>query len=89
MNEKLQRFIAIIMLLVPGLMATYGFLAMKDALFAKLGAAGGDPGFLWGKFLLGLVLFAAGTGFIGGWIFFRDRKRNYVAPRFREKRNRQ
>ena len=24
-------------------------------------------------------------GFIGGWIFYRDRKRGYVAPRFKEK----
>jgi hypothetical protein len=40
----------------------------------------------WGKLLLGLILFAAGVAFIGGWIFFRDRKRNYVAPRFKAKR---
>ncbi|WP_019532765.1 DUF2627 domain-containing protein [Paenibacillus ginsengihumi] len=81
MHNAVSRFIAILLLVIPGLAATYGFLAMKDAWFAQF-----DGGFLWGKFVLGLLLFAAGVSFIGGWIFFRDRKRNYVAPRFREKR---
>lgn len=81
MHNAVSRFIAILLLVIPGLAATYGFLAMKDAWFAQF-----DGGFLWGKFAFGLLLFAAGVSFIGGWIFFRDRKRNYVAPRFREKR---
>lgn len=83
MKAVISRFIAILLLVVPGLMATYGFLAMKDAWFAQFDSA---IGFLWWKFALGLLLFAAGVAFIGGWIFFRDRKRNYVAPRFRKKR---
>lgn len=80
MKMTLQRFIAVLLLVIPGLMATYGFLAMKDALF--MGFADDSTGFMWGKMLLGIVLFALGVGFIGGWTFFRDRKRNYVAPRF-------
>ncbi|MCZ8520623.1 MULTISPECIES: DUF2627 family protein [Paenibacillus] len=83
MKAPFYRFIAILMLVIPGLMATYGFLAIKDAWFAQFDAAAADPGILWGKLLFGLLLFAAGVAFIGGWIFFRDRKRNYVAPRFR------
>ncbi len=84
MKATLYRFIAILLLVIPGLMATYGFLAMKDAFFAQFAE---DPGhMLWGKFLLGLVLFLIGVAFIGGWTFFRDRKRNYVAPRYKAKR---
>ncbi|MFK7697159.1 DUF2627 domain-containing protein [Paenibacillus sp. HJGM_3] len=85
MQDKVKRVIALLLLIVPGFMATYGFLAMKDAFFAQFGADGTDQ-FLWGKFVLGLILFAIGVSFIGGWIFFRDRKRNYVAPRFKAKR---
>lgn len=88
MKEKVQRFIAILLLIIPGLAATYGFLAMKDAWFAQFGPEDSNPHILWGKMVLGFVLFAAGVAFIGGWIFFRDRKRNYVAPRFRAKKRR-
>ncbi|MEK8127504.1 DUF2627 family protein [Paenibacillus filicis] len=83
MKPVIQRFIAMLLLVIPGLMATYGFLSMKDAWFAQFETAGGS--ILWGKLLLGFVLFGLGVAFIGGWTFFRDRKRNYVAPRFRKK----
>ncbi|NTZ17619.1 DUF2627 domain-containing protein [Paenibacillus sp. JMULE4] len=86
MKVTLYRFIAMLLLVIPGLMATYGFLAMKDAWFAQFDQTATDPGILWGKMILGLILFGVGVAFIGGWIFFRDRKHNYVAPRFREKR---
>jgi threonine/homoserine/homoserine lactone efflux protein len=86
MKAAFYRFIAIMMLVIPGLAATYGFLAMKDAFFAQFGPPENDPHVQWGKLLLGLVLFLAGVAFIAGWIFFRDRKRNYVAPRFKAKR---
>lgn len=91
MRLIISRFIAIILLVVPGIIACFGFLKMKDALFYYFSDFGNDtvtPDFQWLKFLLGLVMFAIGAGFIGGWIFFRDRKRNYVAPRFKEKRPR-
>jgi len=84
MKAPFFRLIAILLLVIPGLTATYGFLAMKDAFFAQFG--GPDRHMLWGKFALGFILFALGVAFIGGWTFFRDRKRNYVAPRFKAKR---
>lgn len=83
MKSTTSRIIAAILLVVPGIAATYGFLAMKDAFFAQFGP---EAHMQWGKFVVGLLLFAAGVAFIGGWIFFRDRKRNYVAPRFKAKR---
>ncbi|MCS7461606.1 DUF2627 domain-containing protein [Paenibacillus doosanensis] len=86
MKTMFFRFVAVMLLVIPGVMATYGFLAMKDAWFAQFGPLEANPHVLWGKLALGLVLFLCGVAFIGGWIFFRDRKRNYVAPRFKAKR---
>lgn len=89
MKLKLSRFIAIILLVIPGITAMTGFLKIKDALFNYMSKHGDDSlsrvTFDWLDFGLGVVLFAAGAGFLGGWIFFRDRKRNYVGPRFRKK----
>jgi hypothetical protein len=86
MKLTISRFIAVLMLVIPGFFATYGFLLIKDSLFAAF-----DPlaeRFPWGKLVLGVFLFLAGVAYLGGWIFFRDRKRNYVAPRFKAKRPR-
>ncbi|CAH0118618.1 MULTISPECIES: DUF2627 domain-containing protein [unclassified Paenibacillus] len=91
MKLVVSRFIAILLLVIPGIVAAYGFLLMKDSLFfyfAQHGDESAVPDFEWLKFLGGLVLFFGGVFFIGGWIFFRDRKRNYVAPRFKAKRTR-
>ncbi|NMM54512.1 DUF2627 domain-containing protein [Paenibacillus aquistagni] len=92
MKTTLSRFIAVLLLVVPGFMATAGFLFMKDAIFYYIADHGNElvanPAFEWMKFIGGLLLFAIGAGFIGGWVFFRDRKRNYVAPRFRKKKPR-
>lgn len=82
MKTSFERLLAIILLVVPGVLATYGFLWMKDAVFINFTPAG----FPWIKFIGGLLAFSVGVAFIAGWIFFRDRKRNYVAPRFREKK---
>lgn len=85
-----QRLIAVLLLAIPGVIACFGFLKMKDSLFYYWSSFGDDvvrSGFQWGKFLLGLVMFVAGVAFIAGWTFYRDRKRNYVATRFKEKRN--
>jgi hypothetical protein len=36
-------------------------------------------------FIGGLLLFLACCAFLAGWMFFRDRRRNYVDPRFMKK----
>jgi hypothetical protein len=85
-----SRFIAILILVIPGLMAMKGFLMIKDTLFEFLSQHGDDsvinPTFHWIPFIGGILLFVAGMAFLGGWILTRDRKRNYVGPRFKEKR---
>ncbi|MBN2984407.1 MULTISPECIES: DUF2627 domain-containing protein [Cohnella] len=92
MRLVISRLIAILLLVVPGLAAAYGFLLMKDALYEYFVQLGDvqmqDPRFEWLSFAFGFILFFAGVGFIGGWIFFRDRKHKYVAPRFMPKRPR-
>ncbi|MFF3922777.1 DUF2627 domain-containing protein [Paenibacillus lactis] len=91
MKMIISRFIAILILVVPGFMAMKGFLMMKDAVFLYIAVHGDDrvtdPSFGWLPFLGGLALFVLGIGFLGGWILFRDRKRNYVGPRFKKKRS--
>lgn len=90
MKLMISRFIAILILVIPGFMAMKGFLMMKDAVFFYIAAHGDDqitnPSFQWFHFGGGLLLFVLGISFLGGWILFRDRKRNYVGPRFKEKR---
>lgn len=92
MKLILSRLIAITLLVIPGIGAAYGFLMMKDALFNYFADMGNvdlqTPRFSWGLFIIGFLIFIAGVSFIGGWIFFRDRKRNYLSPRFRPKRPR-
>ncbi|WP_275444473.1 DUF2627 domain-containing protein [Paenibacillus sp. ACRRX] len=91
-RTTISRFIAILLLVVPGVLATIGFLQMKNAIFHYIADNGNStivsPTFEWLSFLFGLLLFAIGVSFIGGWIFFRDKKHNYVAPRFRDKKPR-
>ncbi|MHA0855533.1 DUF2627 domain-containing protein [Paenibacillus sp. CMAA1364] len=90
MKLLISRFIAILILVIPGLMAMKGFLLIKDSLFNYLSVHGDDtvlvPSFEWLHFGGGVLLFACGMTFLGGWILTRDRKRNYVGPRFKEKR---
>ena len=88
MKDIAYRFVAIMLLVIPGVIATYGFLEMKDAVFDYVAAHGSgvaDVRFPWWRMIFGFILFGCGVGFIGGWIFFRDRKRNYVAPRFKSR----
>jgi len=91
MKLKLQRIIAILLLVIPGSLACIGFLNMKNAIWDYIAMYGDEsitaPKLDWGLFILGLLLFVIGVAFIAGWVLFRDRKRNYVAPRFKEKRD--
>ena len=85
MNLLISRIIAILLLVIPGLAAAYGFIELKQVVFqyvADKGRLGSEASFQWWRMIKGFILFAVGVGFIGGWTFYRDRKRNYLAPRF-------
>ena len=75
----MKRLIAFMILFIPGAMAAYGIKLMRDMLFGIL-----QPPFplLWLQSLMGLLLTIGGISFIGGFIFYRDRKRNKVQNRF-------
>lgn len=84
-----QRLIAVLLLVIPGAIATWGFKTVRDVLFDYTAAVGSEQihkGLDWGMLILGLFAFVGGIAFIAGWVLYRDRKRNYVAPRFKAKR---
>ncbi|MEK4028866.1 MULTISPECIES: DUF2627 domain-containing protein [Bacillaceae] len=76
------RLLALLVLVIPGFLAGLGIKLMRDMLFGIL-----QPPFpfLWLQFLIGLVLFVGGLGFVAGFIFYRDRKNNKVQNRFKDK----
>jgi hypothetical protein len=81
MKLMISRFIAIIILVIPGLTAMIGFLKIKDAVFLYYSQHGNSalvqPTFDWFNFIVGFLLFAVGIGFLAGWIYSRDQKRSY------------
>ncbi|WP_096201180.1 DUF2627 domain-containing protein [Bacillus sp. FJAT-45350] len=77
----LQRFIALLILVIPAVIAGYGIKLMRDTVFQILHQP--FP-FLSLQFISGLILTILGVAFIGGFIFHRDRKNNKIAPRFQK-----
>ncbi|WAA10469.1 DUF2627 domain-containing protein [Fervidibacillus albus] len=74
----MTRLIALIILIIPGIIASYGVKLMRDALFHEFS----HPfSVLWLQFFIGLALFVAGVLFIGGFIYRRDKKRKKVTKR--------
>lgn len=76
----MRRLIALIILIIPGIIAGYGFKQMRDMLFGILNSP--FPS-LWLQFIIGLVCFLAGLSFIAGFVLHRDRKKNKVQARFK------
>ncbi|MCH5584216.1 DUF2627 domain-containing protein [Shimazuella sp. AN120528] len=80
-KEVFQRLIAIILMCIPGGISVYGWTLMRDILFST--AAGESfPIF---TFVLGLILFLLGLAIVGGFIFYRDKKRNKIQPKLLKK----
>ncbi|MDG5470747.1 DUF2627 domain-containing protein [Jeotgalibacillus sp. ET6] len=78
----MSRIIALIILLIPGVIAAYGIKLMRDMFFGV--QASWLPA-LWLQFTVGFVMFAAGLSFIGGFLLHRDRRNNKVQERFKRK----
>lgn len=76
------RFIALLLIVIPIGLAVIGVKIMRDTVFNIV-----NPPFpwLWLQFVTGLTFFIAGIGFIGGWVVYRDRKRNYNYKKMRER----
>ncbi|MBM7705693.1 DUF2627 domain-containing protein [Chryseomicrobium aureum] len=79
----MARLAALIVLVIPGILAAYGIKLMRDTFFgiSNLGTA---P--LWFQFVLGLALMVLGIGFFAGFLLRRDRKNGRVSERFKEKK---
>ncbi|QPC46811.1 DUF2627 domain-containing protein [Mangrovibacillus cuniculi] len=76
----MTRIIALIILVIPAILAVYGIKLMRDMAFQIL-----TPPFpaLWMQFLAGLLFFILGLAFVAGFILHRDRKQNKVQERFK------
>lgn len=79
----MQRFFALLLVLIPVILAVLGIKLIRDMSFAIL-----QPPipYLWLQFLIGLLCLIGGLYLIGGFIFHRDKKRNKVQKRFAEKK---
>jgi hypothetical protein len=75
----MKRIIALLILVIPGFLAALGIKLMRDMLFAIKDAP--FPNLLL-QFLVGFIFFIGGLGFVAGFIFHRDKKRNKIQDRF-------
>lgn len=68
----MARIVAALILFIPGVIAAFGIKLMRDALFNESFAI-----FVYTsiQFIAGFILFIAGLAFIGGFIFYRDKKK--------------
>lgn len=77
-----QRILALLLLVIPALIAMYGWNLMKNVIFDYIATSE----LQWLHFLLGMVLFLAGVAFVAGFVFHRDKKRKRLQPRFLKKK---
>ncbi|HLR01369.1 MAG TPA: DUF2627 domain-containing protein [Virgibacillus sp.] len=68
----MARIIAALLLFIPGVISAFGIKLMRDALFNELYTI-----FIYTsiQFIIGLILFLGGLTFIGGFIIYRDKKK--------------
>ncbi|HHY73106.1 MAG TPA: DUF2627 domain-containing protein [Bacillus bacterium] len=81
----MRRFLALLVVAVPGILAVLGFKLMRDTIFA---IPQFHIPFFWLQFLIGLLLFLFGLVFVAGFIFYRDKKRKKLQPRFQNQKGR-
>lgn len=67
------RFIAVLLIFIPGVIGAFGIKLMRDALFSDVYSLLINETV---QFIFGFILFILGFGFVGGFIFHRDKKRN-------------
>jgi hypothetical protein len=79
----MQRFIALVIVIIPILLAVYGIKLIRDMTFGILQAP--IPSLLI-QFVIGLICLAGGLYLIGSFIFHRDKKRNKLQKRFIERK---
>ena len=81
--RELARLLALIVLLIPGIIAGFGIKLMRDTFFGlQILPFGG----LAVQFACGIIFTVLGLGFFAGFLLHRDRKNGKVAPRFQKER---
>jgi hypothetical protein len=76
-KQVFERLIAILLMCIPGAISVYGWTLMRDIIFHT--AAGATFAYI--SFFIGLILFLLGLAIVGGFIFYRDKKRNKIQPK--------
>ena len=71
-----QRLLAVLVIVIPGIMAGYGWNMIRDAIFDNFSTAGAPFPIL--KLIGGLILFLLGTFFIAGFFLYRDKKKKNI-----------
>ncbi|NGY75697.1 DUF2627 domain-containing protein [Bacillus megaterium] len=74
------RIIALLILLIPGILAGYGIKLMRDMILASCNPR---SFFIFAIFSRSSIILV-GLGFVAGFILHRDRKRNKVQNRFQK-----
>lgn len=80
----MQKMIALLILVIPAILAGVGVKLMRDSIFGVVN----DPFTMIAiQFIAGLILSVAGIWFIGGYILHREQKNKRAAERFRKTEN--
>ncbi|TQR24291.1 DUF2627 domain-containing protein [Bacillus safensis] len=76
------RILALLIILIPGALAALGIKLLRDTVFGIII----EPfPFLWLQGIAGLVFLGVGLYVVAGFILYRDRKRNKVTTRFKQR----
>ncbi|WP_369902688.1 DUF2627 domain-containing protein [Bacillus manliponensis] len=76
----MQRYVALLLALLPITLAVFGIKLMRDTVFGILLAPIPNLSL---QFFLGALAFGTGFYIFGGFVLHRDRKRNKVQRRFK------
>ncbi|AAP11082.1 DUF2627 domain-containing protein [Bacillus cereus] len=76
----MQRYVALLLALIPISLAVFGIKLMRDTVFGILFP---PISILWLQFLIGALCFGLGFYIFRGFVLHRNRKRNKVQARFR------
>ncbi|WMT30635.1 DUF2627 domain-containing protein [Bacillus aerius] len=76
------RILALVIILIPGAFAALGIKLLRDTVFGIIITP--FP-YLWLQGIAGLLFLGGGLYVVAGFILYRDRKRNKVTTRFKQR----
>jgi quinol-cytochrome oxidoreductase complex cytochrome b subunit len=82
-DSTMQRFFALVIVLIPIAAAVYGIKLIRDMIFGILQPP--IPSLLL-QFVIGLACLAGGLYLIGSFIFHRDKKRNKIQKKLTDRK---